>query len=374
MILVSLLCIKDKLRKDAKESVTTMQGAGIQVVMITGDNITTAMSIAEECGIYRSNSNYVTLTGEEMAGKTDDELMELLPRLAVVARALPTDKSRLVRIAQKGNFVVGMTGDGVNDAPSLKLADVGFSIGEGTDIAKEAGDIVLLDGSIRSIVNTVLYGRTIFHSIRKFISFQLIMNISAVFVSLLGQYLGIGSPITIIQMLWVNMIMDTLGGLAFAGEPPLSSYLKEKPKKRDESIINRQMLKRICYGSVFLLLLFGSFIILPYFRRIFDYQNNSLVYLTSFFVLFIFSGVFTCFNVRTSRMNLLADISQNKAFIVIMLFVSLVQITIVCIGGSIFRTTPLSFDTWIRVILLAFSVVPLDFLRKFLQKLSCKYN
>ena len=312
--------------------------------------------------------------GDEMTKLTDDELMELLPKLTVIARALPTDKSRLVRIAQKKNLVVGMTGDGVNDAPSLKLADVGFSMGEGTDIAKEAGDIVLLDGSIRSIVNTVLYGRTIFHSIRKFISFQLMMNISAVFVSLLGQYLGIGSPITIIQMLWVNMIMDTLGGLAFAGEPPLQSYLKEKPKKRDEGIIDRQMLSRICYGSAFLVSLFGAFMILPYFRTVFDYWKNPTSYFTSFFVLFIFSGVFTCFNVRTGRINLFADISKNKAFTFIMLFVSFVQITIVCIGGDVFRTVPLQFDTWIKVILLAFMVIPLDFLRKSFNKLSHKRN
>ncbi len=371
-VFLAFICIKDSLRKDAKSSVETLQKAGIQVVMITGDNKDTAISIAEECGILHPTAANFVVTGNELANMTDDELAKVLPKLRVVARALPSDKSRLVKVAQRAGHIVGMTGDGINDASALKVADVGFSMGQGTDIAKEASDIVLVDGSIHSIVKTVLYGRTIFHSIRKFICFQLMMNLCAVGVSIVGQYVGIESPITIVQMLWVNMIMDTLGGLAFAGEPPLSSYLTEKPKPRNASLINGSMLNQIVFSGGYVLLLCGLFLGLPYFRNTFGFANAPLAYLTSFFVLFIFAGVFTCFNVRTERINILANLSQNKPFLLIMLFISLVQITMVCLGGAVFRTVPIAMQMWCKLIILAFSVIPIEALRKSLWKLSKK--
>ena len=206
---VGLLILKDKLRRDAKEAISELSGAGIQVVMLTGDGIETASAIAEECGIYHASRGEMALSSKELNALGDDEVKAILPGLRVIARALPTDKSRLVRLAQEMNLVVGMTGDGINDAPSLKLADVGFAMGSGTDVAKGAGDVVILDDSIKSISKTTLYGRTIFKSIRKFITFQLIMNLAACGTSLLGQFIGIDNPITIIQMLWINIIMDT---------------------------------------------------------------------------------------------------------------------------------------------------------------------
>lgn len=369
LTLLSLICLKDKIRPDAKKAVSRLHKAGIRVVMITGDHQDTAIAIANECGIYIPGTNQKAITGADLSSMTDDDIAKLMPQLRVVSRALPTDKTRLVRIAQQQGYVVGMTGDGVNDAPSLKLADVGFAMGEGADIAKEAADIVLLDGHIASVGNTVLYGRTIFHSIRKFITFQLMMNLCAVGVSLFGQYIGIESPITIIQMLWVNIIMDTLGGLAFAGEPPLERYMREPVKSREESILSRAMLHQIFITGGFTLLLCATFLIAPCFRESYLFYESKLTYLTCFFVLFIFCGVANCFNVRSGRLNPLADIRSNPLFILLMVFICFVQTAMVYFGGEVFRTTPLEPSLLFSVIGLAFLVIPFDLVRKIFYKL-----
>ena len=229
--LIALIVMKDKIRAGVREAVREVTSAGIQTVMITGDNKETAVAIAKECGIMNPAAGHVALGSDELRAMSDSEVKNIIPSLRVVSRALPTDKSRLVRLSQELELVVGMTGDGINDAPSLKLADIGFAMGSGTDIAKGAADIVILDNSFSAISKTILFGRTIFKSIRKFITFQLIMNLAACGISLFGQFIGVDTPITIIQMLWVNLIMDTLGGLAFAGEAPLHYYMKEKPKR-----------------------------------------------------------------------------------------------------------------------------------------------
>ena len=369
MTFLAFVCLKDKVRPDAAEAVRRLQEAGVQVVMMTGDNRETAAAIAAECGIWLPASGQMILTGAELAHMSDGEVTAYLPRLRVVARALPSDKSRLVRLAQAADLVVGMTGDGVNDAPSLKVADVGFAMGQGADIAKEAADIVLLDGKMESIAGTVLFGRTIFKSIRKFITFQLIMNLCAVGVSLLGQYVGIEAPVTIIQMLWVNIIMDTLGGLAFSGEAPLSYYMKEAPLRRGENILSPAMIHAIVFNGGYTLLLCGGFLVFPFARRAFGFTTDTLTYLTCFFVLFIFCGIFNCFAVRSERLNPLAALSRNPRFAVIMAFIVNVQMLMVYFGGEIFRTTPLPAVTLLRISGLAFTVVPFDFLRKILYKL-----
>jgi len=340
------------------------------VVMITGDSKETAAAIAYECGIIKNSANELILSREELDKMTDGELAELLPRLRVVARALPQDKTRLVRVSQAKNLVVGMTGDGVNDAPSLKLADVGFAMGGGTDIAKGAADIVILDNSFLAITKTVLYGRTIFKSIRKFISFQLMMNIAACGVSLLGQFIGIDNPITIIQMLWVNIIMDTLGGLAFSGEAPLDYYMQEKPKSRSEKILSRDMLHQIVFTGGYTLLLCMSFLYFDVFKQIFRADRADTYFLTGFYALFVFSGIFNCFNSRTERMSLLSNIGKNKPFLIIMAAISVIQILMIYFGGEVFRSAPLSFRELITVILLAATVIPFDFLRRIFKKLG----
>jgi magnesium-transporting ATPase (P-type) len=277
-----------------------------------------------------------------------------------VARAVPSDKSRLVRLAQEAGLVAGMTGDGINDAPALRRADVGFAMGSGTEVAKEAGDVVILDDDFRSVAKAILYGRTIFKSIRKFIIFQLTINLCAVGVSALGPFFGVSSPITVLQMLWVNMVMDTLAGLAFAGEAPLPEYMEEPPKARGEPIISPYMYNQIFVIGAYVTLLCLVFLCLPQIRARFIPEH----FMTAFFAMFIFAGVLGSFNARTPRLNLLAHIWKNKAFMAIMALVTLVQLLIIYRGGGVFRTAGLTARELQFVLLLAFTVIPVDLVRK----------
>ncbi len=364
---LGLLGLRDGLRPGVSEAVAQVRGAGIQVVMITGDNRETAVAVAREAGIVTEAADLV-LTSEELGRLSDAQLQRQLPQLRVVARALPSDKSRLIRAAQAQNLVAGMTGDGVNDAPALKQADVGFAMGSGTEVAKEAGDIVILDDNFASIARAVRYGRTIFQSIRKFLIFQLTMNLCAVGVSLIAPFIGIDTPVTVTQMLWINLIMDTLGGLAFAGEPPLARYMEEPPKRRDEPILTRSMVGRILGTGGYTVLLCTAFLRLPWFRDRFGYLDNYVAYMTAFFTLFIFCGICNAFNARTRRRNLLANLGRNPAFVGIFAAVSAIQLLLVFYGGAVFRTTPLPWRDLLTVLLLAATVIPFDLLRKELPR------
>ena len=367
LCLVALIVLKDKLRQGVKEAVANIKSAGIQIVMLTGDNRDTAVSIAEECGFFKETAGHIALTGADMERLSDDELKAMLPSLRVLARALPRDKIRLVRLSQELELVVGMTGDGINDAPALKLSDVGFAMGSGTDIAKSAGDVVILDNSIGSISKSILYGRTIFKSIRKFITFQLIMNLAACGITLLGQLIGVDNPITIIQMLWVNIIMDTLGGLAFAGEAPLSHYMKEKPKRRDEPILSRETVSQVLLNGSFTLALLVCFLTLPLFR---DAYSTAAHHLTAFYALFIFAGLFNSFAARCDRFFILSDIGKNKPFILIMLAIAVIQVVIVYFGGTLFRSTPLTPSELGFAVGTAAAVLLFDTLRRIFKKLT----
>ena len=368
MTLVCGVALSDKLRCEARQSVEALRTAGIRVVMITGDNPDTARAIGESCGIVTRRSD-ICLTGDELAQMTDEKLTEILPDLAVVARALPGDKSRLVRVAQDMGLVCGMTGDGINDAPALRRADIGFAMGSGTQVAKEAGDIIILDNNLSSIVRAVLYGRNIFKSIRKFIVLQLTMNLSAVGVSMICPFIGIDAPVTVVQMLWINIIMDTLGGLAFAGEAPLPSIMKEKPKRRDEPILNGYMVNQIVLLGAFTVGLSLVFLKNPIFTSHFRSATDNIYLLTAFFAFFIFAGVFNCFNARTDRLKLLAGIGQNRPFTLIMLAISVIQIAFVYFGGDILRTMPLSFRELATALFMALLVFPAELLSKLFWKL-----
>jgi calcium-translocating P-type ATPase len=369
-IFVALIVMKDKIRQDVYSSVREVTRAGIQIVMVTGDGRETATSIAEECGILNKKAGHLVITSEDLHRMTDEEIKAILPKIRVISRALPQDKTRLVRLSQEMNLVVGMTGDGINDAPSLKLADVGFSMGSGTDIAKSASDIVILDNSFLAISRTILYGRTIFKSIRKFITFQLTMNLAACGVSLVGQFVGVDTPITIIQMLWVNIIMDTLGGLAFAGEPPLNYYMQEKPKSRDEEILSADMMHQICLCGVYSLVLCIAFLSSKTIRIMYGGLIPTDKFYTAFYVLFIFLGIFNCFSARCSRLWILSNIGKNKPFVFIMILISVIQICMVYFGGTVFRCVPLLPYELSFVILLASSVIPFEMARRLIYKLK----
>ena len=371
LTLVCAVLLEDKVRKEAKKSVRSLRGAGIQVVMLTGDAPETARSIGERCGIITKQTPLV-LTGDELSRLSDEKLRALLPKLAVIARVLPTDKSRLVRIAQELDLVVGMTGDGINDAPALRRADIGFSMGSGTQVAKDAGDIIILDDDLSSIVQAVLYGRTIFKSIRKFITLQLTMNFSAVGVSMIAPFIGFDAPVTVVQMLWINIVMDTLGGLAFAGEAPKAHYMKEPPKRRDEPILCPYMINQILLLGSYTVALCLAFLKLPQISSHFRHTQDNVYLLTAFFALFIFSSLFNCFNCRTDRLRLFSGLSENRSFIFIMMLVGTVQILFTYLGGAVLRTAPLLARELGYTMLLALTVFPADLIRKLIRKFSGK--
>ena len=367
LTLIGLILIKDEIRPDAKEGIKLVNDANIQTVMITGDNKDTALAIGKEVGLITSH-NDIVMTSQELQNYSDQELKKLLPHLRIIARSLPQDKSRLVRIAEEMNLVVGMTGDGVNDAPALKKADVGFAMGSGTEVAKEASEIVILDDNFLSISKAILYGRTIFKSIRKFIIFQLTVNMCAISLSIVGPFIGVETPVTVIQMLWINMIMDTLAGIAFAYEPPLKEYMKEKPKKKDENIINRYMLDEIIFTGLYSSLLCIFFLKSPLIHGLYRIDITNKYLMTAFFGLFIFIGIFNCFNARTERLNLIANLHKNQAFVFIIGFIVIVQLLLIYFGGDLFRTFGLTFKELIIMIVLASTVIPVDWLRKIYLK------
>ena len=360
---LGLIYIKDEVRPAAIKGLKLIEKAGINIIMITGDNRNTATAIGKEVGLI-NNKDDLILTSEELNKMTDEEISAYLPKIKIISRAFPQDKSRLIKISQDNGLIVGMTGDGVNDAPALKKADVGFSMGSGTEIAKEASDIVILDDNLLSISNAIIYGRTIFKSIRKFIIFQLTMNICAVSVSIIGPFIGIETPVTVVQMLWINMVMDTLAALAFSFEPPLEEYMEEKPKKQNEQIINSYMKGEILFTGLISALICILFLKLPLIHNIFRDEAKDKYLMTAFFGLFIFMGIFNSFNARTNRLNLLANLTKNKVFIGVILFITIVQISLIYYGGNLFRTYGLNFIEFEIMTTISFLVIPIDFIRK----------
>lgn len=362
LTLVCVISIRDNVRKEAIDAIREVQNAGIQVVMVTGDRKETAVAIAKEAGLLKSNDD-VALTSAEMAEKTDDELKKILPHLRVVSRALPTDKSRLVRIAQELDLVVGMTGDGVNDSPALKKADVGFAMGSGTEVAKEAGDITILDDNFASIEKAILYGRTMFKSIRKFLIFQLTVNVAAVLTCFIGPLLGENVVMTVIQLLLINLAMDTLAAIAFGSEPALKEYMRDKPIPRNASIISKEMFTQIIISAVYITFICLSILFLPPVRNLFG--NVDTTYLKSaLFATFMMAITFNGFNARTTHMNPFEGLGRNKSFLIVMFAIFAMQFIFVTFGGNVLSVESLSPMSWLICVVLAFLVIPIDMIRK----------
>ncbi|MDE5584058.1 MAG: calcium-translocating P-type ATPase, PMCA-type [Ruminococcus sp.] len=364
LTLVCILCIRDNVRKEAVDAIKEVQNAGIQVVMVTGDRKETAVAIAKEAGLIRQASD-VALTSAEMNEKSDEELKQIIPNLRVVARALPTDKSRLVRCAQELEYVVGMTGDGVNDSPALKKADVGFAMGSGTEVAKEAGDITILDDNFSSIAKAILYGRTMFKGIRKFLIFQLTVNVAAVLTCFIGPLLGEPTMMTVIQLLLVNLAMDTLAAIAFGSEPALKEYMKDKPIPRNESIVSKSMLVQFIIGGLYITAICLVIRFVPAMRDLFGSDPKDTTYLCSaLFATFMMAITFNGFNARTERINVFEHIGRNKNFLIVMGALLLIQFVFVTFGGEFLSVEPLNVKTWLICIIMAFMVIPIDIVRK----------
>ena len=368
LVIVGFVGIRDDVRPEAKQAIKEVQNAGVQVVMITGDRKETAVAIAKDSGLIKSDDE-LAFTSEELNKMTDDEIKAVITKIRVIARALPTDKSRMVRIAQELNLVCGMTGDGVNDAPALKRADVGFAMGSGTDVAKEAGSIVILDDNFKSIENAILYGRTIYNNILKFIKFQLTINVAAVAVSAISPFFGVEEPLKITHILWINLVMDGLGALALGAEPALKKYMSEKPKSRTQSLVNKNMMSQVLCAGAWLGGISFAFLKLPFFKEFFENEGQHL---TAYFSMFVFSAVANGFNVRSEGINIFDHIKENKGFIKVMLVIVLVQIILTFVGGEIFSCTPFGIKGWLIIIVMSLTMIPVDMLRKIIMKSSEK--
>lgn len=367
-VLMAVLCLRDNVRTDAVETVEILNNAGIQVVMVTGDAEETAVAIAKEAGILKDGQNDVVLTHEELEQMSDEELKKKLPNLRVVSRAKPLDKKRLVSISQQLDNVCGMTGDGVNDAPALKQADIGFAMGDGTAVAQEAGDVVILNNSLTSIKDCVLNSRTMSKSVGKFLIFQLTVNISTLLMNIIAPILGWTEPFSIVQILWINLIMDTLAAMAFGGEPILDRYMNEKPALRKDNILTTYIKSAIGTSSVFITL--GSILILENIGGITDFvtpagcADPELYEKTFMFAFFIYSIIFNSLNTRSERFNVFEHIEENKNFIIVMGVIFILQTIIIEIGGQVFSTTTLNAKALFVSMLLAVLIIPVDMVRK----------
>lgn len=370
IVIIGLVGIRDDVRAEAKDAIHEVRKAGIQVVMITGDRLETAIAIAKDAGLLQKNSEKA-LSSAQLNDMTDEEVKKILPNIRVIARALPTDKSRMVRLCQEMNLVVGMTGDGVNDSPALKRADVGFAMGSGTEAAKEAGEIVILDDNFKSIKDAIWYGRTIYHNILKFCKFQLVINVAAVVVSAIAPFFGVEEPLKVTHLLFVNLVMDGLGAIMLGNEPALEKYMDEKPRRRDENIVSKKMMAQILTMGTWLTVISFLYLKLPFFINLFD---NEEQHLTGYFVLFIVSALFNGFNVRDDRFGIFKGLNENTGFLKVFFTIIFVQALIVNAAavpflaftwiGEMFSCVPFGLMGWIAVIILAATMIPVDMMRK----------
>ena len=370
LVIIGLVAIRDDVRPEARDAIAEVRNAGIQVVMITGDRLETAVAIARDAGLLKDDSDRA-LTSAQLNEMSDDEVKKIIPQIRVIARALPTDKSRMVRLCQEMNLVVGMTGDGVNDSPALKRADVGFAMGSGTEAAKEAGEIVILDDNFRSIKDAIWYGRTIYHNILKFCKFQLVINVAAVVVSAIAPFFGVEEPLKVTHLLFVNLVMDGLGAIMLGNEPALEEYMLEKPRRRDESIISRKMATQIGIMGTWLTIISFVYLKMPFFAGLFDTQEQHL---TGYFVLFIVSALFNGFNVRDDGFAIFKGLDENTGFMKVFCIIVLVQALIVNAAlvpgvvftwiGNMFSCVPFGITGWAAVVLLAVTMIPVDLVRK----------
>ncbi|WWR20750.1 calcium-translocating P-type ATPase, PMCA-type [Lachnospiraceae bacterium JLR.KK009] len=370
IVVIGLVGIRDDVRPEAREAIEQVQHAGIQVVMITGDRLETAVAIAKDAGLLKTDTDRA-LSSAQLNEMPDEEVKKIIPNIRVIARALPTDKSRMVRLCQEMNLVVGMTGDGVNDSPALKRADVGFAMGSGTEAAKEAGKIVILDDNFKSIKDAIWYGRTIYHNILKFCKFQLVINVAAVVVSAIAPFFGVEEPLKVTHLLFVNLVMDGLGAIMLGNEPALTEYMSEKPRRRDESIVSRKMMAQIITMGAWLVFISFLYLKLPFFRNLFDTEKQHL---TGYFVLFIVSALFNGFNVRDEKYGIFQDLNENTGFLKVFFTIILVQALIVNAAlvpfpvftwiGNMFSCVPFGIAGWAVVVLLAVTMIPVDLVRK----------
>lgn len=363
MTLLGIIGVVDPVRVEVPNAVKVAHKAGIQVIEVTGDCIETAISVARECGIFEEGD--VALTNNEFETMTDEEVKDIIPSLRVISRCSPNTKLRLVTLAQEIGKSVAMTGDGVNDSPALKRSDVGFGMQSGSDVAKEASDIVLTDDNFASTVKAAELGRTFMHNIMMFLEFQLPINISLLILSIVYPMLSAGASILAsVQILIVNIIMDSLNSLSFGGEPPKEEYMSEKPIKKGSGLFIRGAKERIAISTCSFIAVYGILTISPI-KCIFTSELESL---TARFALLCFMAVFNGFNIRTEHMNLLSGLSSNKLFTKIALGIFIGTMAVCTFMGNLVKVSSLNIVQWMVIIGLGFIVIPIDILRKYITK------
>ncbi|MDE5924390.1 MAG: cation-translocating P-type ATPase, partial [Muribaculaceae bacterium] len=361
---LGIVAISDPVRSDVPVAVREVIDAGIKVKIVTGDTPGTAKEIGRQIGLWNdaTDGDRNIITGLEFEALSDKEVKERVGDLKIIARARPMDKKRLVEALQSNNEVVAVTGDGTNDAPALKAAHVGLSMGDGTSVAKEASDITIVDNSFSSIGRAVMWGRSLYQNIQRFILFQMTVNVAACFIVLFGAFMGMESPLTVTQMLWVNLIMDTFAAMALASLPPSHTVMREKPRAREAFIINRPMWRSIIgVGGLFFLFLLA---LLYYFEhtditslteigRVAMGANTGLTAyeLSLFFTIFVFLQFWNMFNARAFATGRSAfHFKGCGGFMLIALVILLGQVLIVSIGGEFFNVTPLRLTDWLIII------------------------
>lgn len=360
MTLIGIIGVVDPVRKEVPNAVKIAHDAGIQIIEITGDCIETAKAVAIKSGIYEENGADIALTDSEFVQLSDEKVKEILPNLRVIARCSPQTKLRLVTLAQEVGRSVAMTGDGVNDSAALKKSDVGFGMQSGSDVAKEASDIILTDDNFASIVKGVELGRTFMHNIMMFLEFQLPINIALLILSTIYPLVATGAFLASVQILIVNIIMDSLNSLSFGGEPPKVEYMTEKPIKKGSGLFICGAKQRIAVTTVGFIALYGILILSPI-AKMFGTDELGM---TARFALLCFMAVFNGFNTRTDSLNLFNGISKNKLFVEIAISICVFTVLLCNVASSLVNTTALDITHWITIIILALMIVPVDFLRK----------
>jgi P-type Ca2+ transporter type 2C len=387
LIFVGFVAIRDPLRPDVKEAVDRCRNAGIEVKMITGDNLETARAIGHEIGLL-DHPNALALTSDQFNRMDDEELNKEMPRLRILARARPLDKQRMVRILQGQGHVVAMTGDGTNDAPALKKADVGLAMGiAGTEVAKEASKIVLLDDSFATIVKAVHWGRSLYENIQRFIQFQLTINVSALLIAFLGPFLGVKPPFTVLQLLWINVIMDTFAAIALCSEPPRPGLMRDRPKRRDEDIVTPAMRVTILSTALFFVVVMIGLLLgmehAGWFASAsgpnpehWEFEPLNIRQVTLFFTIYVLFQVWNQINCRslTPEVSGLYRLFGNPTFLTIASLVLIGQIVIVNFGGPIFAVEPLYGSDWVLIVLGTASVLLFAELARRLRKRNAEVS
>lgn len=367
MNLLGVIGVVDPVRNEVPEAVKIAHKAGIQVIEITGDCMETAKAVAMEAGIYKPGD--LAVTNDEFEAMSDVKVKEIIPQLRVISRCSPNTKLRLVTLAQEIGMSVAMTGDGVNDAPALKKADVGFGMQDGSDVAKEAADIVLTDNNFASVVKAVELGRTFMHNIMMFLEFQLPINISLLILSMVFPIISGGSALlAAVQILIVNIIMDSLNSLSFGGEPPKEEYMNEEPIMKGSGLFIRGAKGRIALSSIVFIALFGVITFGP----VGNMFATKLSAMTARFALLCLMAVFNGFTIRTDSMNLFKGIKNNKLFVYIALGIFAMTVVLCNFVGNLVQTTPMDVKQWIVVLVTAFMIVPVDWIRKAICKKGSK--